>query len=263
VVATVAANLMYLQDVGGTPGRIADALALSGVALVGIAAGFPVRPLRDARDRGILVPVAFGAVALAVTALAVPLGLSGVAIGAAVAALALTLARTALVLREHSRMLAESRLEAGTDALTGLPNRRPLGRDLDAALAAGDPHVLVLLDLNGFKGFNDAFGHNAGDDLLALLGGRLADAVRGQGTAYRLGGDEFCVLARCAGTDGAEDVARRCVAAMRHSFEDVDVSAAHGSVVLPGRHPDGAGALAAADALMYREKRRRAAVRVG
>ena len=55
--------------------------------------------------------------------------------------------------------------------------------------------VLALFDLDGFKQYNDTFGHPAGDALLARLGERLATAVDGIGNAYRMGGDEFCVLA--------------------------------------------------------------------
>src|SRR3954463_3712994 len=76
-------------------------------------------------------------------------------------------------------MLADTRHEALTDALTGLGNRRRLVRDLEEALAAsaGAPSALVLYDLNGFKGYNDVFGHPAGDALLARLGARLGEAV--------------------------------------------------------------------------------------
>ena len=73
--------------------------------------------------------------------------------------------------------------------------------DLDEELplaTRADPRALILFDLDGFKDYNDTFGHPAGDGLLARLGLRLADAVRGHGRAYRLGGDEFCVLVRPA-----------------------------------------------------------------
>ena len=58
--------------------------------------------------------------------------------------------------------------------------------------------MLLLFDLNGFKHYNDTFGHPAGDELLSRLGGALRDAVGEDGTAYRIGGDEFCVLLTCA-----------------------------------------------------------------
>ena len=82
-----------------------------------------------------------------------------------------------------------------TDALTGLPNRRKLVADLEAAVASGARTLLMFFDLNGFKSYNDAFGHVAGDSLLARLGARLYEAVQPDGMAYRLGGDEFCVIA--------------------------------------------------------------------
>ena len=56
------------------------------------------------------------------------------------------------------------------------------------------PAVLFLFDLDGFKGYNDTFGHPAGDALLTRLGAKLAAAAEMHGNAYRLGGDEFCVL---------------------------------------------------------------------
>ena len=90
--------------------------------------------------------------------------------------------------------------EADTDGLTGLYNRRRLERDLETAIATAterDPLALMLLDLNGFKGYNDRFGHPAGDALLVRISARLVAAVPGAGV-YRLGGDEFCLLAPLA-----------------------------------------------------------------
>ena len=72
--------------------------------------------------------------------------------------------------------------QATTDSLTGLGNRRKLMLDLDRAVRtarADEPAVLILFDLNGFKNYNDSFGHPAGDALLTRLGLSLADAVAG------------------------------------------------------------------------------------
>ncbi|MBA2514224.1 MAG: diguanylate cyclase, partial [Solirubrobacterales bacterium] len=86
--------------------------------------------------------------------------------------------------------------QARHDALTGLANRRQLDSDLGAALVNGiGRSLLALLDLDGFKSYNDAFGHPAGDELLRRIAGRLREhADLAGGTAYRMGGDEFCLL---------------------------------------------------------------------
>ncbi len=81
-------------------------------------------------------------------------------------------------------MLAQSRLEAATDALTGLGNRRRLTADLAVhleELAPERPLMLTLFDLDGFKHYNDTFGHLAGDQLLERLGARLTELVAGRG----------------------------------------------------------------------------------
>ena len=83
--------------------------------------------------------------------------------------------------REREAAHEELRHEASTDGLTGLGNRRKLRADFTRA---GDPTPenplsLIMFDLNGFKGYNDSFGHPAGDALLARLGARLAAAVPG------------------------------------------------------------------------------------
>jgi len=79
------------------------------------------------------------------------------------------------------------------DALTGLANRRKLYVDVEQALesGAGRAFAIGIFDLDGFKAYNDVFGHPAGDTLLSRLGRRLADAIGDDGTAYRMGGDEF------------------------------------------------------------------------
>jgi hypothetical protein len=96
------------------------------------------------------------------------------------------------------------RHQAVTDPLTGLGNRRRLSADLAAALRVAcesRPSLLLLLDLDGFKDYNDTFGHLAGDALLARLGAKLNEAVAGFGSAYRLGGDEFCAHIHLEGQD--------------------------------------------------------------
>jgi GGDEF domain-containing protein len=98
-------------------------------------------------------------------------------------------------LRSAVALQDELARQARVDVLTGLANRRQLTEDLDGAVAGSAHRILAMFDLDGFKAYNDAFGHPAGDGLLSRLGARLEQAAAEHGgVAYRLGGDEFCVL---------------------------------------------------------------------
>ena len=105
--------------------------------------------------------------------------------------------RLAMSDKENKDLLEQVR----TDPLTGLSNRGRMQVDLEEECErASDeqPAMLYLFDLNGFKRYNDTFGHPAGDELLVRLGSALREAVGEDGTAYRIGGDEFCLLLTCA-----------------------------------------------------------------
>jgi diguanylate cyclase (GGDEF)-like protein len=159
-----------------------------------------------------------------------------------------------LSLREEGDVAREL---AATDALTGLGNRRSLVEDLarrTAEATAERPLVMTLFDLDGFKAYNDAYGHPAGDTLLARLGQRLGEAAETVGgAAYRMGGDEFCVLASPgAGSDDA--VAHSCLEALTEAGEGFSITASHGTVVIPDEHSDPESALRAADQRMYADK---------
>jgi diguanylate cyclase (GGDEF)-like protein len=142
---------------------------------------------------------------------------------------------------------------ADTDPLTGLRNRRRLLEDLErrTARASSAPAVLALFDLNGFKNYNDTFGHLAGDALLRRLSGRLQTAVASSGCAYRLGGDEFCVL---ADAENADELQRAAQAALREQGEGFDVTAAYGAVAIPSEAVTATEALRLADQRMYAAK---------
>jgi two-component system, cell cycle response regulator len=182
--------------------------------------------------------------------------INAVALLLTAACLVLVVTSMALVFRDNQRILARTETEALTDALTGLRNRRSLMRDLDSELAASseeEPLALLLFDLDGFKEYNDVFGHLAGDGLLARLGAQLADAVRGHGHAYRLGGDEFCALVR-PGAAGVKSLVAACVEALSEHGDGFDVRTSHGSVLLPEEAATGGQALQLADRRMYARK---------
>lgn len=92
------------------------------------------------------------------------------------------------------RALESSRQEAGTDGLTGLPNRRILESQMKALLDQGTGFVAVMADLDKFKSLNDTFGHEAGDRALQLFARVMQDNVRGHDVVARVGGEEFVVV---------------------------------------------------------------------
>src|SRR5687768_2781463 len=108
-------------------------------------------------------------------------------------------------------LLRESHRLAFRDALTGLPGRRALEERLRSL---GDDYAVAMVDVDHFKKFNDTHGHDVGDQVLRLVGGRLAQ-VGGGGTAYRYGGEEFSVLFPGAGLAEAE----RAMESIRDSIQ--------------------------------------------
>jgi two-component system, cell cycle response regulator len=161
-----------------------------------------------------------------------------------------------MTVRENLAMLVGSREMALTDPLTGLGNRRLLIEDLHVACRlaqAGEPWELVLYDLNGFKRYNDTFGHPAGDALLARLSGKLSDVVAPYGTAYRMGGDEFCVLFRRALADTEATIAAS-LGALREQGPGFAIDAAHGVVSIPREVADPAAIMQLADQRLYKRK---------
>jgi diguanylate cyclase (GGDEF)-like protein len=151
----------------------------------------------------------------------------------------------------------EAREMANRDFLTGLGNRRRLMADLERLLAADstDPHVLALFDLDGFKAYNDSFGHAAGDNLLIRLAHRLDEAMAGRGSTYRMGGDEFCILVSDEGSVAHDSVAGAS-AALTAEGEGFSVASSFGAVHLPEEADSASEALRIADQRMYAQKSR-------
>jgi diguanylate cyclase (GGDEF)-like protein len=158
---------------------------------------------------------------------------------------------------KHARNLAHQ------DALTGLPNRRQFHKALNAAVAAppraGSAHAVFILDLNGFKAVNDAYGHAAGDELLVNVSHCIGEGVRDVDIVARIGGDEFAVLAtHVAGPDDAANIALRIIKALDAPIHAGNASHQIGVAVGVALFPqDGASAeeiLRRADIAMYRAK---------
>jgi diguanylate cyclase (GGDEF)-like protein len=159
-------------------------------------------------------------------------------------------------LRTSEALQADLVRQARVDVLTGLANRRQLTEDLDAAVARDGDTVLAMFDLDGFKGYNDTFGHPAGDGLLTRLGRRLERVVSSAGgTAYRLGGDEFCVLvADEAGVAAAAGT-------LQERGEGFAITSSYGAVHLDAAITSAEQAMRNVDQRLYRAKHGRAGAR--
>jgi len=180
--------------------------------------------------------------------------------------IALRAAAASLLAREEMRRALEH--QASHDALTGLANRAAstthLARALEAAREGRTRVALLFLDLDGFKGVNDAHGHRAGDDVLREVAQRLTAAVRDGDLAGRLGGDEFVVvLTHVQDVDDVLSVAQRVVEGVAEPIladgRVVSVGASVGAAVSAtgAEAPAGPAALLhEADTAAYRAKAR-------
>jgi diguanylate cyclase (GGDEF)-like protein len=206
--------------------------------------------------RVLVMPSVFAASGLALLCLQAFKPQNALAIALATATLGAVIVRMAVTFRENIRLLATSRHEALTDALTGLGNRRKLILDLEQAMVTAtdsDLFGLIVLDLDGFKQYNDRFGHPMGDALLTRLGKQLGSAVDGVGTTYRLGGDEFCVVA-----DGSEqlldEIAETAHLALSESGDGFQITSSCGQAVIPRDSTSVTHALHVADERLYVHK---------
>jgi two-component system cell cycle response regulator len=224
--------------------------------LIAFAASRPARRL-DERRLGasmLALPALMTTLALGLLVSDHYLQLNVVSVWLACASIATAVVRFALVFRQNLQLLAVSEIEAATDPLTGLGNRRALLRELDRVIAAEDPAVLAIFDLDGFKTYNDTFGHLAGDALLARLGHALTETTADHASAYRMGGDEFCLLSSgpCEDPDALVAVA---ATALSESGERFTISCSYGSVLVPDECVASIDALRLADQRMYTAKR--------
>ncbi|MCE1225237.1 MAG: sensor domain-containing diguanylate cyclase [Geobacteraceae bacterium] len=165
------------------------------------------------------------------------------------------------VQREETAALVHAM--AFKDTLTGLPNRRLLEDRLDQSIASADRAdgkiAVLFLDLDHFKAVNDTLGHEAGDQLLKQVSGRLQEAVRKSDTVARLGGDEFILLLKnIAGHQDVDSVASKVIQAISTPFiiggQQVQVGTSIGIVLYPEDCADPASLVASADKALYKAK---------
>jgi diguanylate cyclase (GGDEF)-like protein len=260
---TIADSVYLYQEAtsGYTEGTWLDSMWLAGAVLVAIAAWGPrQRPSGVALDglKPIVVPTFFALMVVGLQGYGEFAQLNRIAGLLATAALAVVVLRVVLTFRDNSKLLEVVSQDAVTDQLTQLGNRRQLLQDLWAITHRPDDqtsHVLVLFDLDGFKNYNDTFGHPAGDLLLAQLGEKLGDTV-GRERAYRLGGDEFCVLSTTT-RQSAGMIAAKASEALTAQGEGFKIGASSGFALLPAEADTSEKALRLADERLYVDKTRR------
>ncbi len=165
---------------------------------------------------------------------------------------------------QRKRYERELRHLAEHDVLTGLANRRVLGRDITRQLTHqaryGGALALLIVDLDHFKYINDTLGHRVGDQVIRAVADALRTRLRDSDTVARLGGDEFAILLPQTDRDAAQQVAQELVQTLAElpitiPGQQLQVSASIGIVVVDGHQQvDEDDLLAAADLAMYDAK---------
>jgi len=166
---------------------------------------------------------------------------------------------------ERRRMEEALAHRALHDPLTNLPNRTlffdRLHQAINSARRQGTQLAVVMLDLDGFKAVNDAYGHTAGDDVLKIVAVRLSTGMRDTDTAARIGGDEFAwILPRVASRRAVDRMIRKRLGAAAQEEivvdgDAVDIGVSAGTALYPDDGRDADALIRHADAAMYTAKR--------
>jgi diguanylate cyclase (GGDEF)-like protein len=216
-----------------------------------------------------LIPVIFGAMSIAILAKAVGRTTSGATTLMALGSLLLVILRLVMTQGEVRQLGRLDFVDARTDHVTGLSNRRDFLEDGQSKLASLRPDeqlAIVLVDLDGFKEVNDSLGHAHGDELLKTIGQRFANKIGSQGSIARIGGDEFaCTLVIGAESDpiaSANELAKALSDPVSVDGTKVRVSASIGVAIWPQHGTTHVELLRSADVAMYEAKRGRDAVRI-
>jgi diguanylate cyclase (GGDEF)-like protein len=250
---------VYLYQVAKetyTTGGVLDLGWIAGAVIIGLAAWQPARRETGPSDDvpSILLPVVLSLGSLALLVRDHGSSTETLAVVLAAASMLAVIGRLAVTHHQSREHLSFSRHQARTDSLTGLGNRLKLLRDLELLRADDEPqpHLLLLFDLDGFKHYNDSYGHPAGDALLRQLGTQLAAAV--DADAYRIGGDEFCVLAPWDAERAPDELIDRARVALSTHGEGFKVGASCGFARIPAEGIEASEALRVADRRLYSEK---------
>nr|WP_255593968.1 diguanylate cyclase [Acidovorax sp. sic0104] len=151
-------------------------------------------------------------------------------------------------------------LQARTDALTGLLNRRGFETQMAFAVAlarrSGRPLSIITVDVDHFKRVNDTYGHEAGDEVLRRLARTLEVRLRTSDVVARLGGEEFVALLPDTDLAGAKAIAQTLVIAMDEQHDPVvgHITVSAGVASMQGLHDEGSDMLRRADAALYTAK---------
>lgn len=151
-------------------------------------------------------------------------------------------------------------LQARTDALTGLLNRRGFETQMAFAVAlarrSSRPLSLITVDVDHFKRVNDTYGHEAGDEVLRRLARTLESRLRGSDVVARLGGEEFVALLPDTDLNGAQSIAQALVTAMAEHQDPVvgTITVSAGVATMRGADDNGAAMLRRGDAALYEAK---------
>jgi diguanylate cyclase (GGDEF)-like protein len=261
VLATAIADAVYLfQYAAGdyVQGTVLDVLWPASMILIAAAAWMRQPATRGVEVEGralLAVPATCALVATGILVYDHFNRVNILALALASATILLVVLRLVATFRENRRLFRLTKHEAITDALTGLSNRRKLLVDLESRLEEEHPvpTLLMIFDLDGFKSYNDSYGHPAGDALLARLGAKLASVPGEDGSVYRLGGDEFCLVAPIVPGDAEQLIDRACYALSEHG-EGFEVTSSFGAIMLPDEATDASEALRLADERLYAQK---------
>ena len=249
---------------------IIDVIWGLGILALGMSSwsGFASTPGHD-EQRAVTIPYMLALASLSLMVIDRLHRLHPVAVALAAGTLLVAAINSGLAVREV-RALAQSRKEARTDELTGLPNRRSftemIEESIERAALVGSPLAILMIDLDGFKVVNDTLGHHTGDELLRMVAQRFSGTLAPGDVLARLGGDEFGVVVH-----PREEVGWAFEAGMRltQALDDridldglrLQVKGSTGIALYPDHGTSAALLLQRADVAMYEAKRAGGGVR--